>query len=71
MSVEFDEDKFQYGPAGVRPGAQSFQSEVQSGMALWLIKKGIVKSGNVAQAVLVGVVIVNILIVFLVFKYLL
>jgi hypothetical protein len=69
MSVEFDEDKFQYGRTGVRPGMQNMQSGAQSGMSLWLIKKGIVKSDTGAQVVLVAIVIINILIVFLVFKY--
>lgn len=69
MSVEFDEDKFQYGPAGVRPGMQNIQSGAQSGMAFWLIKKGIVKSNNGAQVILIAIVLINLLIVFLVFKY--
>lgn len=38
-------------------------------MIQWLMRKGIVKSSNSAQIVLVGLVIVNIIITFAVIKY--
>lgn len=71
--VEFEEDK--YGLGGQMSAQQRFASpqvggsSVQSKMAVWLIKKGIVKSETGAQVVLLVVVVINIAITFFVIKY--
>ncbi len=79
--VEFDEDKFSYGTprpsSSSMPGVNNYgkpvyaNSNVPSGMAGWLVRKGLVKSPNVAQVVLVVIVIVNALITLAIIKFLL
>lgn len=75
--VEFDEDnlKFQTRPmtGGGIPGspAPSYggyapQDQDGSRMVRWLMAKGIVKSPNVGQAILIAVVIINVIITFVV-----
>ena len=80
--VEFDEDSFGYGAkrfpsskiggvgAGL-PGNYSANSsaENQPAMVRWLMRKGIVKSPNAAQAILIAIVVINIIITFIVVKY--
>ena len=70
--VEFEEDSFSrsYGqvgsPAqGFSSGMNSYQSYAEpeaKGMTGWLIKKGIVKSPQGAQMMLVGVIIFNLIV---------
>ncbi|MEN9912998.1 MAG: hypothetical protein RLY66_406 [Candidatus Parcubacteria bacterium] len=78
--VEFDEDSLKY--ARHIPAAGGFQQTQQQysfpgqqmggnepKMIQWLMKKGIVKSPNMGQAILIGMVIINIIITFVVIKY--
>jgi hypothetical protein len=76
--VEFDEDNlkyarrptaggFQQGQPSAFPGQQMGGNEPR--MVQWLMSKGIVKSSNSAQIVLVGLVVVNIIITFAVIRY--
>ena len=78
--VEFDEDslKFARRPVptggGFQSGQQySFPGQQMGGnepkMVQWLMRKGIVKSPNMGQAVLIALVIINIIITFVVTKY--
>ncbi len=77
--VEFDEDSLKYArrpvaTGGFQSGQQySFPGQPVGGnepkMVQWLMRKGIVKSPNAAQAILIGLVIVNIIITFVVIKY--
>lgn len=77
--VQFDEDALKYSrprPAvggvsgGYSPMSQfAGPSGNEPRMVQWLMKKGIVKSPNAGQFILVGIVIVNIIIMFIVIKY--
>jgi hypothetical protein len=68
--VEFDVDSSsRYAPRpGTTPGNFSPTGN-EPKMVKWLMKKGIVKSPRVGQAVLIAVVIVNIIITIAVIKY--
>ncbi len=83
--VQFEEDNLNFSkPHPTSPGGSSSQSTTSaqfanysrfgghnsSKMVQWLIKKGVVKSPNSAQAILILVVIINTLITFVVIKYL-
>ncbi|MEK7642068.1 MAG: hypothetical protein AAB365_03730 [Patescibacteria group bacterium] len=77
--VEFDEDKLKYTPrpvagGGFQPNQYAFSAQQGGGgneprMVRWLMKKGIVKSPNTAQVVLIGLVVINIIITVVVISY--
>ena len=79
--VEFDEDKFNFGP---RPGApKAAGASASSGyghvvsasrvpaFSQWLIDRGIVKSPGAAQGVLIAIVVVNLVAMYLIIHFLL
>jgi hypothetical protein len=72
--VEFDEDQLKYAPRPNTPAGSYSMNQYGSPntdpkMVQWLMKKGIVKSPAMAQAVLIGLVVVNIIITFIVIKF--
>ncbi len=79
--VEFDEDRINYGaPQSERRNApSSFAGSPTSGgansfgrqpkMIQWLMDKGIAKSPNMAQMILIGMVIFNLVVTFIVLKF--
>lgn len=81
--VQFEEDNFSFnsakkpgsnGPSGnvsAGYGHPQYESNAPKGMAGWLIKHGLAKSGNTAQYILVGFIIFNIIITVVVIKFLL
>lgn len=79
--VEFDEDTFGRAVQAAHQSSRpSFSSQGSFGvninpndpkMVQWLMKKGIVKSPGMAQAVLLAVVIINIIITYVVISYIL
>ena len=79
-SIEFDEDKINYGvPRSVQVGGiGQFRGYNNSNLAnlanqpmfvRWLMKHGLAKSPATAQVILVVVVVINIIITFIVLKY--
>lgn len=69
--VEFDEDNMGFrrpAPGGGYTTNGGYQGQ-QSGLAGWLIKKGIAKSNSSAQVIMISVVIVNIIIIYVLLKF--
>ena len=70
--VEFEGDKFSLG--NQRPQFNQAGMGANSGepkMVRWLMNKGIVKSANIGQLVLIGVIIFNIIITYIIVKFIL
>lgn len=70
--IEFETDMNSYrrptAPGSGMPGGMGGGNEGR-GMTGWLMRKGIVKSPNGAQVILVGVVIANVIIMYVVITY--
>lgn len=71
--VEFDTDKSLYRPPQSNINKSSSvgndQQQGVGGISGWLIRKGLAKSENSAQIILIGVVILNVVITIIMIKF--